>query len=327
MEKGGIPVHFVRMRPRIDFDLKYVGGMVKLIRLLKKEKITVVHTHMYKANTPGRIAALLRGVPVIIANEHNIDTWKSKSQHRIDRILAHFTDKIISVSDAVRKFYIEKGIPSEKILTIHNGIKLEKFKITLNMDRKKRELGLKPSSVVIGTVGRLEPQKGHKYFLEAASLIKREIPDAQFLLVGSGSLKGKLREYIRRMGLEDDTILTGFRKDIPEILATMEVFILPSLREGFSISLLEAMASGKPIVATSVGGNQEVICDGECGFLVSSKDSESIARRAIKILKNEELKKRLKRNAQEKVKEFSIEKMASKTIELYSKMLNLHYAT
>ena len=322
MENAGIPVHFIGMRSRIDFDLKYFNGIRKLVDFLKREKIDIVHTHMYKANIPGRIAALLARVPVIIANEHNIDNWKSPSQFYIDRILANFTSKIIVVSDAVRKFYIEKGIPADKITTIYNGIEINKFKKGIDIKTKKKELGIPLSHFVVGTVGRIELQKGHKYLIDAAFIVKKKIPKVKFLIVGGGSLKAKLKRYAKEKGLEKEVIFTGKRKDIPEILSVMDVFLLPSLREGFSIALLEAMASGKGVVVTNVGSNSEIVSDGENGFIIPTNNSDILAVRIIEILKNQELRNKIGENSQKKVEDFSIDRMLKETVELYKETLN-----
>jgi glycosyltransferase involved in cell wall biosynthesis len=324
MERMGIPIHFIGMRPQIDFDLRYLRGIYKLIKFLKKEKIQIVHTHMYKANTPGRIAAIFARVPVIIVNEHNIDDWKNPFQIFTDRVLANFTSKIVTVSDAVRKFYIKKGIPAHKLITIHNGVDLDRFKVNVDADRKKEEFGINSSDFVVGTISRIEPQKGHKYLIDAASTVRKEFPNVKFLIVGTGSLKNKLKKYVKNKGLEKDIIFTDKRKDIPEILSIMDVFALPSLREGFSISLLEAMAAGRVVVATDVGGNLEVIDNGENGFIIPANSPRILAEKIIKILKDQKLRNRIGKNAQEKVREFSIDNMASKTMELYNKMLALH---
>lgn len=321
MENAGIPVHFVKMRPRIDFDLKYIQGIARLVALLKEKDISIIHTHMYKANTPGRIAALFARTPVVIANEHNIDTWKTPYQHTVDRILASATSKIIAVSDAVRDFYIGRGIPPEKIITIHNGVDLKKFDVKINIKEERKELGISHRSIVVGSIGRLEPQKGHEYLIDAAQLVKKEYEKVQFLIVGSGSRKKELEEYAQKKGLQNNVIFTGCRNDIPELLAVMDIFALPSLREGFSISLLEAMASGKAIIATSVGGNPEVISDGENGFLVEPRNPTLLAGRITALLRNEELKRRFEKNALYRVKEFSIQKMAEKTYQLYESLL------
>ncbi len=141
MESLGIPIIKFKMRARLDFDGKYIAGILKLAHLMRKMQIDIVHTHLYRANLAGRIAAKLAGVPVIIANEHNIDSWKNFPQRLSDRVLAKITSKIIVVSDAVKDFYVNRiGIPEHKIITIHNGVDIPKFQTYVNISKKKRRI-------------------------------------------------------------------------------------------------------------------------------------------------------------------------------------------
>ncbi|MCK5595640.1 glycosyltransferase, partial [bacterium] len=194
MESLNVPIINFKMRARLDFDGKYLMGILKLARLMKKMQIDIVHTHLYRANIAGRIAAKLAGVPVIIANEHNIDSWKKFPQKLNDRVLAGITNKIIVVSDAVKDFYINKiGIPENKIITIHNGVDILKFQTNVDTNKKRVEFGIKSDDKVITIIGRLHQQKGHCYFLKAAQIIIKKNPNVKFLIVGDGPLENRLR--------------------------------------------------------------------------------------------------------------------------------------
>ncbi len=322
MEKVGIPVITLGMRARMDVDLKYLLGILRLAYLLKKERVDIVHTHLYRANTPGRMAAILAKVPVIIANEHNIDSWKTPSQMRMDRFLSQFTDKIIAVSNEVKEFYVnEVGIPENKLEVIYNGVDLKRFEKDFDKKKKKKELGLPLSLPLVGTIGRLQPQKDHKTFLKASSLILKKFPKVHFLIVGGGSLRRELEDFTKNLEIEKNVHFLGERKDIEEILPLMDIFVLTSKREGFPITVLEAMACGVPVVATSVGGTPEIIEDGKTGFLIPPENPHLLSEAIINLLKNEELGKEMGKYGKERVKLFSIEKMVKRTEFLYDKLL------
>ena len=322
MEKKGIPVINIGMRARMDIDMKYLKGIINLAKFIKRERFHVVHTHLYRANTPGRIAAILAKVPVIIANEHNIDSWKTLKQRKMDRFLSRFTDKIIAVSEGVKSFYVnEVGIPEEKIEVIYNGVDLERFEKEIDIKNKKRELSIPVNSPLIGTIGRLQPQKDHKNFLKASSLILKKFPDAHFLIVGGGSLRGKLEDFAKKLGIEKNIHFLGERKDIEEILPLMDIFVLSSKREGFPITILEAMACGIPVVATSVGGTPELVESGKEGFLVPPENPHILSDAIVNLLRKEELGKEMGRNGRERVKSFSIERMVERTESLYNELM------
>lgn len=321
MERAGIPVINIGMRARMDVDLKYLKGIIRLARFIKRERFHIVHTHLYRANTPGRIAAMLARVPVIIANEHNVDSWKNTAQRRMDRMLARFTDRIIVVSRRVKEFYVEEvGIPEKKVEVIYNGVDLNRFEKKVDKQKKRRELGLPGDAPLVGTVGRLQPQKDHKTFLKASSLILKKFPRVRFLIVGGGSLRKELEAFTKELGIEKNVHFLGERKDIEEILPLIDIFVLSSAREGFPITVLEAMAYGLPVVATKVGGNPELVKDRETGFLVSPEDSWLLAEKIMCLLKDRKLSRGLGERGRERIKSFTIEKMLERTINLYNKL-------
>jgi len=321
-EKQKIPLLTLKMRPRLDLDLKYLRGISQLIKFLKQEKIDIVHTHLYKANTPGRIAAILARVPIIIANEHSVDFWKTGGQRAIDKFLSKFTDKIIVVSEAVKEFCTQEvGLPKDKVTVLYNGVDLQKFLPEVDINKKKEELNLPSDSKVVGIIGRLQQIKGHQFFLKAAKIVSGEFPSACFLVIGEGSLRDELEEMADKLNLGDKVIFTGQRDDVPQILPLLDVSVLSSLREGFSITILESMASGIPVVATDVGGNRELVEEGKTGHLVPARDTESLAGAMIRILKDESLAKRMVERARERVKLFSINRMAKETESIYDELI------
>lgn len=176
---------------------------------------------------------------------------------------------MVAVSEDLKRFITKNvGVPSERIKVIYNG---QDVLPRMALEKKRRlqdELGLGEDEQLVGMVGSLYPVKGHKYLLAAVPRILKAHPHTTFLIVGRGELASQLKEEVKRSGLEKQVRFLGFREDVSALLSLMDIFVLPSLSEGLSIALLEAMTAGKPVIATSVGGNPEVVVDGETGFLV-----------------------------------------------------------
>jgi glycosyltransferase involved in cell wall biosynthesis len=313
----GIRVRKIHMKSRLD-----PVGLYRLYKFMKNEKFDIVHTHMYRSNTPGRIAAKFAGIPVIIANLHNIDTWKTKKHFLVDRMLSRYTDKIIAVSDAVKEFNIKNsGIDPGKFATIYNGIDIEEFNKDFDYQTKRKELGVEKDELLVGIFARLYPQKGHKHFLEAASKINEIIVNVKFMVVGEGPLESELKEQAMQLGIRGKVIFTGLRHDIPELLNIIDVSTLSSFKEGFSNIILESMAAGKPVVATDVGGNREAVINRKTGFIVPPANIDKLANAIIKILDNKQLRIDMGRKAREHVAKFSIQQMACQTDNLYKTSL------
>jgi len=318
LENIGIRVCKIHMRSRLD-----PVGLYRLYKFMKNEKFDIVHTHMYRSNTPGRIAAKFAGIPVIIANLHNIDTWKTRKHFLIDRVLSRVTDKIIAVSDAVKEFNIKNsGIKPNKFVTIYNGIDIEEFNKGFDYQSKREEIGIREDELLVGIFARLYSQKGHKYFLEAASKINKAIDNVTFMIVGEGPLEYELKEQAMQLGIRGKVIFTGLRHDIPELLHIIDVSVLSSFIEGFSNIILESMAAEKPVVATDVGGNSEAVIDGKTGFIVPPANSDKLANAIMKILNDKQLRIDMGRKAREHVKKFSLQEMARQTDLLYKDCLS-----
>jgi len=283
-----IPVHIIpiadRLKPVADFV-----ATARLVRLILKRRYQIVHTHGAKAGLVGRVAARLCQVPVIIATVHNSVYYedRSRTQHKV-LAFAHYmlgrgTDLLVVVSDALRFEAIYKeGIEPEKVKVIRNGIDLQRFRGNQPLDRK--ELGLPEGSPVIGTVARFASQKGVSYLLEAAAIIKQNIPDVMVLIVGDGPLRFELEQLAARLELAENCVFTGFREDVHRLIPLIDVFVIPSVSEGASICAMEALACGRPVVATDVGGLPEVIRHEQTGILVPPGDADAIAQAVQRLL-------------------------------------------
>lgn len=288
IEKAGI--NFVALN-RQRYSKFSVGIIVDLYRLMKERNIHVLRTHKYRANLYGRIAGKLAGVPVIIASEHNIyrDEKEKRFIRRItNKILSIVTDKMVTVSDAIRKDILKYDrVSPSKIMVLHNGVDTETFKPIVNFRDIRKQFAMSKDDVVIGFVGRLVINKGLNYLIEAVSLLKVSY-NIKLLIAGDGSLMEELKKMARDKGLEESVIFTGLRRDITDILSSIDIFVLSSIKEGFPNSLLEAMAMGKPVVATAVGGIPEVINHGTNGLLVKPADIEGL-QTALKLLIDDRL--------------------------------------
>lgn len=309
--KLGIEVIVLRRRFRFDPLL-----IKQIIRVVKEKRIDIVHTYMFTANSWGTLSSRIAGVPVIINSVRDIEVWKKRHHRFIDRMLFPSVDVIITNSDATRDFMINNGrLDREKFVTVYNGIDVSKFTPCTS--------GLDNESPTIGTVARLdEPKKGLIFLIGAMEIIIREMPHCQLVIAGDGPSRGDLEEIVRVRGLKENVKFLGFRRDIPKLLAGMDVFVLPSLWEGLGNAVLEAMAMGKPVVAANVGGIPEVVINEKTGFLVSAGNSAALADAIIKLLKSPEIRAEIGKAGRNRVEEnFRIEKTVEKLQSIYNELI------
>ena len=309
------------LSPRMD-----LLAFWELFRLCRREKFDVVHTHTSKGGFLGRIAARLAGVPLVIHTAHgfyfnqmNCGPKAAVFYRFLEKFASHFCDLIISVNEEDRLSAIEKGVvrPS-KIHTVINGINTKRFENVVPPDSLRRELDPSGQAILIGTTGRLMPQKGYHYLIQAMPTVLREFPGARVIFVGDGPLESELKGLAGQLGVSDQCRFLSFRTDIPELLASFDIFVLPSLWEGLSISLLEALAAGKPIVATNIKGNREVIDHGVNGLLVNPGDPAALAEGIIHLIRDKEKARGVGERAREKARKcFSEEAMVQRTLDLY----------
>ena len=306
--------------------------LIKLINIFKKNNYDIVHTHITKTGILGRLAARIVGVPIIICGLHGsaFQAFDSKLLNWalifFEKLTGRFTDAYISVSELLSERYKEEGIGVQaKYFTVHSGMELDKFfniREKVNRKRKLAELGinLEPEHFIIGNVGRLEKVKGHKFLIEAFKKVQKERKDCllKLIIIGEGEEKENLIKYVKKLELEDNIIFTGYRKDIEELMAIMDIFVLSSLREGLPRVLVQAAAVGVPSIAFNVDGVPEIVKDGYNGFLVKPKDVNQLANRIIKYIDNRELIELHGQNGRNFVNgKWSIENMVNKVDEIY----------
>lgn len=323
---GFFPINHFRQKISPLHDLL---ALFELTRLMRQKRYDIVHTHNSKAGFIGRLAAKIAGIPIIVHTIHGFAFHEYERPPRrvlfilLERLAARLCDKLITISEPLKEWGLRLKIGRpEKYVTIYSGIEAEKFKINININEKKGELGISSEEKVIGVVAKLWEGKGHETILEAAPQVIKEIPDVRFLFVGEGYLRDRLKARVRKLGLSDKIIFTGFRTDIPEITATFDVALLVSLFEGMGRVLLEAMVLGKPVVATKVGGIVDVVRDGETGILIPPRDANALAKAIVTILKNEELARRMGEAGKRRIDErFTAKTMVEKISEVYEELI------
>jgi len=260
-----------------------------LMRLIRQRDVKVVRTHQYHANLYGRIAAWLCHVPCIVPSVHNVYTRDKKIHRRIlNNLLGRISDRVIAVSEAVKDDIMAyDGLASDKISVLYNGMEEDRYSGG-DGNRVRSEFSIPTDAIVIGTVGRLTHQKGQKYLIAAMPMVLKEFPQADLLVVGDGPAFIELKEDVAQRKIDGRVIFTGSRKDVPALLAAMDIFVFPSLWEGMPNALVEAMAAGKPVIATDIKPNREVLGSENAGLFVPCKDSVELASRIIRLLRNRE---------------------------------------
>ncbi len=312
----------LRAVPRVEGRLAALG-VAQLTRTLRAIGPAVFHAHL---NWPlacrfGLAAAILAGVPAIIATEHSFVEIPWRRSRLAQRALATGIDRYVAVSeDLARRLRQGLGFPAHKIEVVHNGIALHLFDRRPHPDLRGAWTGGHPRPVVLA-IARLHPQKGVHYLLEAAALV----PQAIIVVAGDGPQRGALEAEAQRLGLGDRTIFLGYRQDVGDLLASCDLFVLPSDFEGLPLTVLEAMAAAKPVVATDVGGTGEAVVDGETGLLVPPRDPVALARALQTLLVNPELRARFGAAGKARaIQEFSAETMIRRVTELYEAVLDSH---
>jgi glycosyltransferase involved in cell wall biosynthesis len=273
LAEQGIAVHHLR---RGRFDPRILRDLVSLAR---ERRARILHVHGYAAADFGRLAARAVGAKLVL-HEHFADPRMPYYQSLADRLLRRRTDGAIAVSRSTREFLVtQRFVPEDRVRLIWNGAPLEEFAAVPHerVLAARRGLGLPDDALVVGTIGRLNAQKGHRFLLDAAAPLLARVPGVRVLIAGDGDLMESLRAQVAGLGIADQVVFAGHRTDVPDLLGALDVFCISSLYEGTPLALFEAMAAGKAIVSTSVDGCREVLEDGVTGVLVPPGDAGALA--------------------------------------------------
>ena len=308
---------------------KNLMAIWQLTKMLRERRIQVVETHDFYAGALGRIAALLAKVPVILWMIHSRDSWKGSGHIVVDRVLSRYTDRIITNSQMVKKFTSSfENLKACRFTVIHNGVDLSLFGNGIDLSAKRKDLGVDRASPVICSVGRLIPEKGYTYLVEAMPQVVNHFPEAKLLIIGDDSefeesSKRVLKDLILQLNLSDSVSLLGWRNDVPQILSISDIFVLPSLREGCGLAIAEAMAAEKPVVVSDIDAIPEIVEDGKAGILVPIKDSDALAGAILYLLRNPHKATQMGNWGRERVEQyFSDEVMVRKRMRLYDSFID-----
>lgn len=307
-EKGVEPLILPELGREVR-PLRDCAALVKLVRLLRRLRPQIVHTHTAKAGALGRIAAKLAGVPIIVHTFHGhvLHGYFSRRTTRfflsIERCLAAASTKVLTVSEGQRQDLLRLRIGRpETVGVMPLGLELEGFlRSELRRGEIRRRLGVNAGALLVGIVARLAPIKDHTTFLEAAFDLRKSRLDVQFLIVGDGELRSALEQEASSLGLDGCAHFLGWQRELEPIYADLDLAVLSSLNEGTPVSLIEAMAAGLPVVATKVGGIPELVADGKTGLLVPPKDPMAMSRAMETLLGDPERRRQMGRLGREAV--------------------------
>lgn len=310
------------IRPCLD-----IGVVIRLVRLLRKEKIEIVHTHSSKAGILGRTAACLARTPIVL---HTIHGWPFHDQQpallrwlyiRLERWAARRTTHLVAVSESTRQKGLQNKIGRpEQYTVIYPGSDLQAFSPGTPLDRARvrAAFGFAPDAPLVGMVACLKPQKAPEDFVRAAALVAKHHPDVRFLLVGDGERRSAVEAEIRRLGLEQRVVLAGWRQDVPQLMRGFDLLALTSLWEGLPCVLAQAMSSRVPVVATAVDGTQDAIQDSKTGRLVPPGDPQAMADSLVELLRQPEQAAALQQAAWPLAAQYGLSSMLEKTRAVYT---------
>jgi glycosyltransferase involved in cell wall biosynthesis len=317
LAEQGIPVHHLgrgRFDPRILTDLVRVG---------RERQARILHVHGYAAADFGRLAARRLGAALVL-HEHFADPRMPAYQGVADRLLSGLTDRAIAVSASTRDFLVrERHVPAGRVRLIWNGAPLDEFApVAPEVARAaRRSLGIGEDALVVGTIGRLNEQKGHRYLVEAAATLLPSRPKAHVVIVGDGDQRDALKAQAAALGIAARVTLAGHRADVPALLGAIDVFAISSTYEGTPLALFEAMAAGKAIVSTAVDGCREVLEDGVTALLVPPRDGASLAAALGRVVDDAALRRSLADNARKASTRYDIRTCVAGMEALYDEVL------
>lgn len=323
---GEIPIY-----PLTSFyNLNAMKQLMRFVNFLKSNKIDILQTHCFYTNIFGMAAAALAGVSVRIAAKRETHFNRSSRQLQLERLVYKSAQAIVANAEAVRKYLISQGVEGEKVHTIHNGLNLDRLLPQMSRDEVLDYFKLpalsansKPCRFVVITANLSSVVKDYPTFLRAARLVREAVPEARFVSGGYGPLIDEMKQLSIDLGIGDDVFFVGWCDKVAELYSLADLCVLSSTAEGFSNSIVEYSAAGRPVVATNVGGAGEVIIEGQTGHLVKAGDYEAMASRIIDLLCNpsnaREMGNRAKQIAR---KRFSTEAQLERTEKLYHSLLS-----
>jgi glycosyltransferase involved in cell wall biosynthesis len=320
---AGIPVHLLKARNR--FDPLALG---RLGRLLREGHFDILHSHLFRADIYAGLAVARLGErrPLLVSTRHNDDRFfLNPFVGLVHYGVSARQDLIIAISDHIARFTVSRGVRHpERVRRVYHGLEPP---VTKALEREgqhiRQELGIGPDEFLVGNVGRLALQKGQRHLIAAMPLLLERVPRARAIIAGGGDLEDYLRDLASEIGVANRVHVLGPRKDVPALMHAIDVFVMPSIWEGFGLVLLEAMAAGRPIVASRVATIPEVVADGESGILVPAGDPLALATALAELAEQPDVAARMGEAGRERLrKQFSVEKMVGDTELLYRELFD-----
>jgi glycosyltransferase involved in cell wall biosynthesis len=296
--------------------------MRECYQLVKKERVDLIQAHEFDAIVHGWVVAKMAGIPLVATVHGKIYFWERVRRRWAYRFVSRSTT-MVTVSEDLKRFIVKQtGMPEGRVQVIYNGVDAAPTPDTAQVVRCRRDLQFPDEDLVVGIVGNLYPIKGHRYLLEAIPQILKACPKTTFIFIGRGELDVSLKAKAKELGIDEKVRFLGLRQDVPILLAVMDVFVMPSLSEGLSIALLEAMACGKPVVVTQVGGNPEVVVQGSTGILVPSENPPALAEALTALLADTEMRRQYgEQGRRRQVDLFSLNAMTRAYEQSYDRVL------
>jgi glycosyltransferase involved in cell wall biosynthesis len=319
-EALGLETHIIPITGMLD-----VRWLRRFRRLMHDRGVSLIHAHEFGANTYGTLAARLADRPAV-ATVHGRSYYADSVRRRLAYRAVSRAAVMVAVSQEVKRFVVERaGVSTRRVRVVYNGIRTMAPVSEEAKRRLRSELGIHAGDRIVTAVGSLYEVKGHRYLLEAAPRILHQFPSTVFLIAGRGDGEAALRTQAATLGIDGRVRFLGFRRDVPELLAIADVFAQPSLSEGLSIAILEAMAAARPVVTTRVGGNPELVVNGETGVLVQAADASGLAAAVVRVLNDGDEARRLGDNGLSRVRgRFTVEAMVREYAAIYSAALGGH---
>lgn len=318
IEDRGIRVHTLGIRNLLD-----AHRLWRLWHLFGTLGVRILHAHLFVTEAVTLPVARMVGIPVVIATKHNEGSWMRPRHSVLERWLARQTRAFTATSEAVRRAAVGRGIPAKSIEVIYpSSVSARAPEPGADPESAKEWLGVPPSAPLVGVVGRFHPVKGHEVMLDAAASLSRSFPDLFFLFAGRGPQEDRIRRKARALGLLERLTIDFDPEGIERFLEAVDIFVMPSLSEGFPLTLLEAMRRGKPIVASAVGGIPEAVVDGQSGLLVPPGQPDRLAEAIGRLLEDPAAAGRLGRNARNRVlARFTVEQTCESLERMYDRLL------
>lgn len=307
------------------YSLNGLRQFARLCQLARREKVDIIHTFFEKSEVMGWLAVRLTNIANWVTSRRDLGFKRSKIFNYIFKFTGRDCKRCVAVCRAVKdQMVLKEGGAPEKIDVIYNGLDFSPYKQPARSVALRNELGVDDNVVLVGMIANFYLEiKGHGYFLKAAKKVLQKVTDVEFVLIGDGHLRYRYEEMAREIGLKEKVHFLGNRSDVPSILSNLNISVLSSLSEGFSNTLLESMAAARPVVATRVGGNSEIVIDGTTGYLVPPENPEDLADAITILLQNPQKAMAMGAAGKKLVEEkFTIESMVNSYERLYKSLLS-----